>query len=263
MVLARRHELVQLTEAAVAVALSVLLGNLRLVELPHGGSIALATLPLLALSATRGWRTGLLAGCCAGAAHALSGGTIIHPAQLVLDYFVSYAALAAAGIGRAPGAPTRARLALPVLLAMSLHLAAMVVSGVIFFAPVAGSAALSYSITYNAITVVPETLLALWLLPGLVHALARANPADSWRRGLLEPPRLAARAPRPIHAPAPIDTTHVTRAPTPVMTDMRRTLTDMPLKTPRARPVSQATLVRSAPFARRPMFGDAPRRARS
>lgn len=180
-----------------AVALSVLLGNLRLLELPNGGSIAFATLPLLALAATRGVRIGLLAGLCAGAAHALAGGTIVHPIQLVLDYVVSYAALAAVAL---TGRPTRARLAVGTVLAMSLHLAAMVVSGVVFFAPVVGDGAFAYSLGYNAATVVPELVIALWLLPTLVRAMARANPTEAVRRGLVDAP--PARSPARRH-PAP------------------------------------------------------------
>jgi thiamine transporter len=263
MVLARRHQLVRLTEAAIAVALSVLLGNVRLVELPNGGSIALATLPLLALALTRGFGVAFLAGACAGAAHALAGGTVIHPVQLGLDYLLAYSLLATAGLGRIGAARGRAQLALPVVGAMSLHLASMVVSGMVFFAPVAGSAALTYSLSYNASTVVPETLLALWLLPPLVRALARANPADSWRRGLLPPPVLHPRAPRPIHAPTPIDI--------PITPTDRRTLPTVPtfptasvanvgtvegVAAVTQRAPRTATLVRDAPFARRPMFGE-------
>lgn len=252
MVFRRRQELVRLTEAAMAVALSVLLGNVRLVELPHGGSIALATLPLLALALTRGVRPALLACCCAGAAHALSGGTIVHPAQLALDYLLAYAALAVAGIGMRGAGGGRARIVLPVVAAMALHLGAMVLSGIVFFAPVAGTAALAYSITYNAATVVPETLLAIWLLPPLVRALARADPADAWRRGLLDPPRMLPRRPRPIRAPQPIDTPHVTRPH--VSAAPPRSMPEAPAVTT-ARSPRQATLVRQAPFVRRPWDG--------
>jgi len=243
MVLARRTELVQLTEASVAVALSVLLGNIRLVELPNGGSIALAVVPLLALALARGARAALLAGCCAGAAHALSGGTIIHPAQLGLDYFVSYAALALAGVGGpATVAASRRQLAPRILLAMSAHLAAMVVSGMVFFAPVAGDAAVAYSLAYNAATVVPEALLAILLVPSVIRSIARANPADAWRRGLLEPPATARRSARSIHARASIDTTDTLRRSPP---------SAAPTEAPRHR---TTPLVRAAPFRELPSF---------
>jgi thiamine transporter len=248
MVHARREELVLLTEAAVAVALSVLLGNLRLVELPNGGSIALAVIPLLALAATRGVRVGVLAGCCAGLAQALSGGTIIHPAQLGLDYLLAYAALGTAGIAHGRGR-SRALLSLSIVLAMSLHLLAMVASGVIFFATVAGPAALTYAIAYNAATVVPETLLALVLVPPLIRSIARANPADAWRRGLLPPPASVLRAPRAYRAndaAATIDTADVSR--TSRLTRLPRRPRATP---PEATAPNRTTLVRAAPFARR------------
>lgn len=205
----RRVQLVLLTEAAAAVALSLVLGNVRLLELPNGGSIALATVPLLALASVRGVRVGACTGAAAGIAHALNGGTIVHPAQLGLDYVGAYAALGVAGVA-SRGIASRLRLAGPILLAMALHLTAMVVSGAIFFAP-SGSGAVAYALAYNAATVLPEAALALWLVPGVAVALARANPADAWRRGLLAPPNTARRVPRFPAAPV----THILADPQP------------------------------------------------
>jgi hypothetical protein len=133
----------------------------------------------------------------------------------------------------------------------------MVTSGMVFFAPVAGGAALTYSLTYNASTVVPETLLALWLLPPLVRALARANPADSWRRGLLTPPRLTPRIPRPISNPPATDTTIVTTDTEPVIPRGGRAAVTAPTasgtKTKRA--ALHAPLVREGSFVRPGPFG--------
>lgn len=235
MLIQRRHALVARTEAAVAVALSVLLGNIRLIELPNGGSIALATLPLLALALSRGMRAGVLAGACAGLAHALAGGTIVHPAQLALDYLVAYAALGLAGVALLGARrPSRLRVSVAIVAAMTVHLAAMVLSGIIFFAPTAGAAALVYSLAYNAATVVPETLLALWITPTLARAIARATPADAWRRGLLDPPRLQPRATRTILAETSID------MPQPRAVSVSE------------RPPATVLLVRQAPFSGRP-----------
>lgn len=244
MVHRRREELVLLTESAVAVALSVLLGNLRLIELPNGGSIALATLPLLALALTRGVRVGVAAGCCAGVAHALAGGTIVHPVQLGLDYFLAYAALGVAGLGLGRGT-TRRAVAPWILLAMTLHLAAMVVSGVVFFGTVAGDAAVTYALAYNAATVLPESLLALLLVAPLLRSIARANPADAWRRGLLAPPVRAARQPRRYRPPTADSTATDTRLTPP---HVSRPAPPLPL-TPPATARSFAAFARPAPFA--------------
>jgi len=243
-----------ITEAAMAVALSVLLGNIRLLELPNGGSIAFATLPLLAYSAHRGLRAGLVAGFSAGAAHALIGGTIIHPAQLGLDYLLAYAALALIAI---PGASTPLRRICGILLAMSAHLACAALSGVIFFSPTAGSAALVYSLAYNATTVAPETLLALWLLPTLLRAIARANPAQGWRSGLLALPPAIRRVPRSIHAYGSIDRgcSGATRPPgvTSLPAPTRQAAgADRTRPARRIQPAVRAsTLNRPAPFAAR------------
>ncbi len=228
------HDLLLACESAAAVALSVLLGTLRLVELPSGGSISLAALPLLVLAISRGVRVGVLAGCCAGFAHVLAGATIIHPLQLLLDYVAAYGMLGLAGFARGRGS-RRARIAPAVTLAMLAQLACAVTSGVVFFAPVAGSAALGYSIAYNAATCVPELMLALWLAPVLLRALARANPADAWRRGLLTAPVAQPRTPRvPVAVP-------VSHAPPALST----------ARVPVARRAPSQAFVRAAPFAPR------------
>lgn len=171
---APHDELLQLIEAATAVALCVLLGNLRILELPSGGSISLAAVPLLAYAALRGGRGAVLAAACAGGAHALAGGTIIHPLQLVLDYGLAYAVLAAPAV---LGARTRLRLTIGIVVAMGLQLAVTTLSGVLFFSTVAGAAAWRYSLLYNAATVVPELVLALLVVPVAIRALQRADPA--------------------------------------------------------------------------------------
>jgi thiamine transporter len=195
---APHDELLQLIEAATAVALCVLLGNLRLLELPSGGSISLAAVPLLAYAALRGGRGAVLAGACAGGAHALAGGTIIHPLQLLLDYGLAYAVLAVPAL---LGASTRLRLTVGILAAMALQWAVTTLSGVLFFATVAGGAAWRYSALYNATTAIPETLMALAAVPVAIRALQRADPA---RGGLLVGvPAPVRRLPRIAHVHRP------------------------------------------------------------
>lgn len=260
MVHERRASVVQLTEAACAVALSVLLGNLRLLELPNGGSIALATLPLLSLSLSRGVRSGVLAGLCAGLAHALAGGVVVHPVQLLLDYPLAYAALGLAGVSAGRGT-SRAALAPGIVLAMSLHLAAMVVSGLIFFAPVAGDAALAYALAYNVATVGPETAIALWLAAPLLRSIARANPADAWRRGLLEPPPATHRRPRgyrPSRVPATIDTRSVGGCAEPARGVSAASAPPPPARTSFLRPTPFATAGTPPAGARRTARGAPP-----
>lgn len=182
----RRDDLTELSEIATAVALSVVLGNLKLLELPNGGSIAFGTLPILLLAAVRGFRPAFLAGWCAGLLHAVFGGTIIHPGQLLLDYGLAYALLAVACLATGGG---RVRMAGAVLLAGVAHLSCFVLSGTLFFAEYAvGHSVLLFSLGYNALHVLPEIVLAAALLPVLVRAYARSDVAIGYRLGLLSPP---------------------------------------------------------------------------
>ena len=166
------RQLHELTDAAMATALSVALGNLRFLELPNGGSISLATIPLLVLALRRGARPALLAGLAAGLIHATYGGRIIHPAQFLLDYGIGSmsAALAATARGRNWLMP------LGIVLASIVQFAAYVVSGVVFFSASTASPWIVSSI-YNASVVVPETILALFMVPPVVRALDRIDPS--------------------------------------------------------------------------------------
>lgn len=176
-------DVAELTEAAMAIALSVVLGNLRLVELPNGGSVAFGILPLLVYGLVRGFRPAFIAGWIAGMAHAMFGGRIVHPGQFLLDYGLAYAALSFVAIGRTG---SRARMRIGIVVAGLAHLAVFAASGVFFFgdyAP-AGMPVLTYSLAYNASHVLPEVVIALIAVPVLVRAYARSNPLDAWRLGL-------------------------------------------------------------------------------
>jgi thiamine transporter len=250
-----RDDILGLTDAATAVAVSVLLGNLRLLELPNGGSITLACVPLLAFSALRGVRRGLFVCSCAGLAHAASGGTIVHPVQLLLDYGVAYAAYALAGLAHCADGW---RLRCAIVAAGCVSLTATTISGAVFFAQGLDSAAAArtYALLYNAATIVPEVCIALALVPLAARAIQRADPA----RALHSAPRAAAvlptRSPRP--APAP--------PPTPLGSSRTRRMhaesEPLPLPRlqeertpPRASPHAPA-FIRPSPFARRPLQVD-------
>lgn len=179
-------------------AACIALGNLRLLELPSGGSISLAMLPLIVLAAARGPRTAASAGLAAGLGHALSGGAIVHPAQLVLDYGVAYAAPAFAGLGT-----SMAAIRMGIILSSLVQLLATSLSGVLFFVPPGTANAWLYSATYNAATIVPELCMALALAPVIVGAYARAQPRSRlglrWRASH----QPVARQPRMVIVPAP------------------------------------------------------------
>lgn len=238
-----RERTTLLAEAAMVVALSIALGNLRVVELPAGGSVSFGSLPLLAFAALRGVRAGCTTGWCAGVGHALAGGMVVHPLQFVLDYGAGYAVLGLAGMGRRSGLPTRKQLLTPVLVAQTAQLGCFALSGAWFFAPsgAALGAAASFAIVYNLATVLPETALAIWLVPRLVRAYAVACPA------------LMPRAARTMQAPKPEPV-----APRIVLGLAEQLRTDICVQNPTAtlapRYARATTPHRPAPFARPPLF---------
>jgi len=255
-----RAATVLLAEAALVVALSVALGNLRLLELPGGGSISFGALPVLAFAATHGVSWGVRTGLCAGLAHALAGGTIIHPAQFALDYGLAYGALGLAGIACGRGAWS---LRAGIVAAQAAQFACFVYSGLRFFAPPGAETgpALVYAAGYNAITVLPETAFALWLVPVLVAAYAVATGRDD-RLPSARPARPLARRGR-LAAASPISATACRPAPR----SQRRAATTalrgggasrLPQALPAHRPTFQqgAIFTRPAPFA--PLPASAP-----
>lgn len=165
-----------LTDAAMATALAIVLGNLRFIELPQGGSISCAAIPIMALAMRRGISPAAAAGLCAGLVHALLGGVIVHPVQLLLDYGIGAMAPACAGLGRSRYLGPRSAIAIAAIIQLMCY----VISGAIFFAAT-GTAAWAYSFVYNATIVVPEALLAMSVLPPVLRALDRAIPLGTTR----------------------------------------------------------------------------------
>jgi len=197
----RPSDLIELTDAAMAIGLALVLGNMKLVELPAGGSISAGTVPLIALAIVRGPKIAFIAGLCAGLVHALFGGVIVHPAQLLLDYGIAYAGLAVAGL---PGLRGRWY---GIVAAAAVQLVTFTISGVLFFSPnMTSRLAWLLSLAYNATTVIPECLIALAMVPLIVRAYARLDPQLAAQHGMatVTPQRrrrVQASGERP-HAPA-------------------------------------------------------------
>lgn len=87
-----------LSFAAVCVALSFALSYVRLLKMPMGGSITVASmLPIMLYSYMFGTRKGVAAGLVYGVLQAIQDPWILHPAQFLLDYGVAFAAVGLAG----------------------------------------------------------------------------------------------------------------------------------------------------------------------
>ena len=187
----------RLTAMAVAVALAVLLGFIRLYRLPWGGSLSLKILPLVYLSISHGPRAGMVGGLAAGLVTLIVDPVVLHPVQVALDYLLPYAMLGV--IGFFPGWPR-----LGIAVAGVLRLASHVVSGAVYFAAFTPpelnrqvyelirdysgitlspllqqwTAPWLYALLYNASVVIPETILMILFAPPLIRRLNRSLPSD-------------------------------------------------------------------------------------
>ena len=86
--------------AAICIAMSFALSYLRIVRMPQGGSITLASLlPIMLYSFMFGAKKGIFAGFVYGLLQALqSPDGVIHPAQFILDFPAAFACIGLAGL---------------------------------------------------------------------------------------------------------------------------------------------------------------------
>lgn len=151
-----------IAEAGIMIALSVILGNIKLFRMPAGGSITLGGMaPLFVFAIRWGFWRGLIVGAIYGILDQLLGGYVVNILQALLDYPLAFAMTGFAGLkfGKSdrfvdylPG------MALAVLLRFLCH----VISGTIYFPDTANP--LWNSVVYNATFLVPDLLICLALI---------------------------------------------------------------------------------------------------
>lgn len=159
----------KLAEAAVMLALAIVLSMLKLLDLPYGGSITVACmLPVIIIAYRHGIGFGLLTGLVFGISQQLLGlSTLSYVttwqsilAVILLDYIIAFAVTGFGGVFRK--LPSQATgLVLGVLLVGILRFICHVISGATVWAglSIPTNAALIYSIGYNATYMVPETIV--------------------------------------------------------------------------------------------------------
>lgn len=148
------------------IALSLALAQLRLFQLPSGGSVSLGSLPLLLLAARRGPLWGIIAGVLAGLLSAALHPFIVHPLQFLLDYPLAFASLGLAGLMQWHP-PWKAIVGCVFAGIVRLH--CHVIAGRIFFSAgiPTGTPAWTASYLYNLSHMFPETAVCAaiaWLL---------------------------------------------------------------------------------------------------
>lgn len=137
-----------LTISALLIALAVGLGQLKLFEMPYGGTVTVfSMLPIALCGYLLGTRRGVIAGMCVGLLNLIFGPYVIHPVQLLVDYPFAFGALGLAGVC----SERKNGLVKGYLLGLAGRYVCAVVSGIVFFGAYApeGFNAVTWSLFYN------------------------------------------------------------------------------------------------------------------
>lgn len=159
----------KLTESGLMIALATILSLLKVIELPAGGSVTLASmLPVVIIAYRYGTAWGLLTGLAHGLIQFILGSSVLAwvtgwkavVAVIALDYILAFAVVGLAGIFRKMRSQPAAMLlgsAFTCLLRYVMH----VISGCTVWAglSIPDSQALLYSVSYNSTYMIPETVI--------------------------------------------------------------------------------------------------------
>ncbi|MBR3894039.1 MAG: energy-coupled thiamine transporter ThiT [Clostridia bacterium] len=171
----KHKRLVALCESAILLALSVVLSYIKFFELPFDGSITLfSMLPVSLVAIKYGWKWGLGTAFCFSWFQILQGGVFgwgLTPGMLIgsllLDYILAYTVLGFAGIFRKKGYwGMLGGIALVCVLRFFVHFLAGIILWANFeqfeaFGQVIQNNPVLYSICYNGVYMLPETILTV------------------------------------------------------------------------------------------------------
>ena len=149
-----------LTTSALMIALAFILSNIKLFEMPQGGSVTLfSMLPIVLLGYLLGTRWGVLGGAVLGLLNLLMGGYVIHPVQLFIDYILAFAVMGLSGLVR----DKKNGLTWGYLIGIFARYICAVLSGVIFFGEYAPENfnALTWSLWYNITYIAVEGVMTI------------------------------------------------------------------------------------------------------
>ncbi|MDO4605570.1 MAG: energy-coupled thiamine transporter ThiT [Helcococcus sp.] len=124
-----------IVEAGIMIALSLILGEFKLFEMPQGGSVSFGMLPLIIFAI----RWGVLSGMIVGALYSILSviifsGIILGPIQYLLDYPLAYAFMGLSGISTLKNKSDIKGYIPFIIVAYLLKFVCHFLSGMIFFA---------------------------------------------------------------------------------------------------------------------------------
>jgi thiamine transporter len=155
----------KLTEIAVSIALACVFHFIRLWEMPQGGSVSLAMVPILFIAFRRGASSGIFAGAVYGLLSIIFDGVIYHPMSIFLDYLFAFGVLGIAGFFP----KNNLGIILGSTVAVFGSFFFSLLSGVFLFASYApeGQSPWIYSAIYNGSYMLPELIIAILVLTAL------------------------------------------------------------------------------------------------
>ena len=168
----RNKNLQALTESALMISLAVVLSFLKLISMPYGGSVTLASLlPIAIVSYRHGIKHGIFAATVYAFIQQIMDLSMLSfvtswqsvVAVIVLDYLLAFSIAGIAGIFRRPIKNQTVALTLGCFLVSLCRYACHVISGATVWAglSIPTEAALSFSFAYNATYMIPETIVLL------------------------------------------------------------------------------------------------------
>ena len=161
----------KLVESAIMLAIATVLSLLKLVDLPYGGSVTIASmLPIIIIAYRNNIKWGLLTGLAFGIIQQLLGLKTLSwvttwqsiLAVILLDYIIAFTVAGLGGIFRKTTGQPKALL-FGALLVGILRYICHVISGATVWAglSIPTNAALLYSLGYNATYMIPETIVTM------------------------------------------------------------------------------------------------------
>lgn len=169
----KRKNIVKLTETAIMIALSVVLGMFAVFKLPFDGSVTICSMVPIAIIAYRyGVKWGFLTGVVCGLIQlilnlgiSLAVGTTPTAAIaiILLDYLLAFGVYGLSGMFKKTIKNQGLSMSLGVLIASVLRYICHIITGVTVwkgFAP-EGVSPWVYAITYNATFMLPETIITV------------------------------------------------------------------------------------------------------
>ena len=168
-----------LAYSGVAIAIAMVLSQVKLFALPQGGTITpFSMLFVVIIGYFFGVRQGILAGLVYGLLQLAFGGWVMHPVQLLLDYPLAFGALGLSGLFANSDHGLIKGLVVGVMGRFFMHF----LSGVVFFSAYApeGWNSVLYSFYYNfSYTGVEAALtIVVLLVPGVMVAFKNVKKAS-------------------------------------------------------------------------------------